>query len=171
MIWQFSNDSHYNISGTEAEATLAVRRKKNVPASVKRKRPADDVRFLAWLVLAFAILASAAIFFLPHPQSAHLKLYIGEQERAFKGEVIRDMTVLDALNASAVAGNVPLQFMVESGRTKILNLGGLSRANISEQLLVFRNGQRISPSVLNKEPVSAGDEITVRLLLQRSTVQ
>jgi len=94
--------------------------------------------------------------------SATLTLRIENNERVFTGEVVPHMTVLDALNASVRAGNIPFRFAIDRNKTTILMFSGITRANISDRFIFFLNERKVDTDIINQVPVRSDDEIVVR---------
>jgi hypothetical protein len=91
---------------------------------------------------------------------ATLILNIERNERIFEGEVIEDMTVLDAVTASAKAGNVDLVFdLTENGDPTIVKLDNYSRDK--NEFAVYLNYKKINLMDLNRIYIHPGDKITV----------
>ena len=96
----------------------------------------------------------------PAQSNAHLVLDFGSSQRVFEGQVVSGMTVLDALNASVIAGGIPLQFTIQDGQARIVEIDGYQNGR---PIRVFLNGQSIDPSSIHSLPIMAQDEVVVRL--------
>jgi len=84
-------------------------------------------------------------------------------QKVFAGEVVDGMTILDALNASAVAGQIKFVYYVDSdNNTKITEINDHA-ANGDAQFIFYINSRKLDPSELNKTQVKAGDKITIKL--------
>lgn len=94
---------------------------------------------------------------------ATLTLQVGTQQRMFQGEVVPGMTLLDALNASAMAGHVPLEFFIDqNNKTRIVALD--SYAEVPEEKIQFFVNQRLIPlEAIHTVPVNARDQIDVSI--------
>ena len=97
----------------------------------------------------------------PAQSNAYLVLDFGSSQRVFEGQVVSGMTVLDALNASVVAGGIPLQFTIQDGQARIVEIDGYQGG---QPITVFLNGQPIDPSGIHSLPISAQDEVVIRLI-------
>ncbi len=106
----------------------------------------------------------ATMFLTSRSQSAEAQLIIlsSDQERIFQGEVVEDMVVLDALNASARAGNIPLSFSIDEVRdaTIITQLDG---HDAGDTIRFFINSNLIDGHKIHSIPLRSGDVITVKI--------
>lgn len=95
---------------------------------------------------------------------ATLTLQLGSQERMFQGEVVPGMTLLDALNASALAGQIPLQFFIDqNNRTRIVTIGSYPEASANSNMQFFVNDRRIPLETIHTVPINARDRIDVTI--------
>lgn len=97
----------------------------------------------------------------PGQSDAHLVLDFGSSKRVFEGQVVSGMTVLDALNASVIAGSIPVEFTIQDGQARIIETDG---NNKSLPIEVFLNGQPIDPSGIHSLPIRAQDEVVIKLI-------
>lgn len=139
------------------EVALAAARS---PGQAPTPQPPARPHSLGRVALAVLFVAGLLGFLFPEPGQARLVLDFGTYQRFFEGEVISGMTVLDALNASAWAGQIPLEFSIEEGQAVILELDG-HRDTVP--VAVMLNGQPVDPAEIHAIPVRARDEITIRL--------
>ena len=79
-----------------------------------------------------------------------------ESERFFRGEVVKDMSLLDALRLSAMAGNLELQVNGELGAEKIVKIDGLQDGKDGGRWNYYLDGEKIEKS-LSAQIVSPGD--------------
>lgn len=115
---------------------------------------------LASLAIAVIVVAGLTAVLFPAQNDAHLVLDFGSSQRVFKGQVVSGMTVLDALNASVIAGGIPLQFTIQDGQARIVEIDGYQNGR---PITVFLNGQPIDPSSIHSLPIMAQDEVVIRL--------
>ncbi len=95
---------------------------------------------------------------------ASLLIDFGDKQRMFTGEVLDGMTILDALNASVVAGQIPMEFTVDTdGAVRIILLDGRRDITDDGHLVVLLNDQEIRPSGINSVRVQSGDKIEIKL--------
>ena len=77
-------------------------------------------------------------------------------ERLFMGEVVKDMSLLDALQASVLAGNLELEIRGEAGAEEIVKIDGLADGKDGGRWHYYLNGKKIEKS-LSAQIVSPGD--------------
>ena len=86
------------------------------------------------------------------------------QGRMFEGEVIENMTVLDALVVSSNAGKIELKYSVSAdGKVFISGLDGYNRTTNPKKLVFYLNGFKIYDEQINSTIIKPGDNIEVRL--------
>jgi len=119
------------------------------------------IHSLASLAIAVLVVAGFMVILFPAQSDAHLVIDFGSSQRSFEGQVVSGMTVLDALNASVVAGGIPLQFIIQDGQARIVEIDGY---NNSQPIAVFLNGQQIDPSGIHSLPIRAQDEVVIKLI-------
>jgi hypothetical protein len=91
---------------------------------------------------------------------ASVTFHLGKESRAFQGEIVTGMTVLDALNAATLAGKITLQFSLdEHGTVHILDLGGAHPAE--DQIRIMVNGERIPTAKIGSTTLRAHDRVEV----------
>lgn len=94
---------------------------------------------------------------------ATLFINFGDMKRQFTGEVVENMTVLDALNASTAAGQIKLIYHLDSdNNTRVREINGYT-ADENIQFSFYVNSQKLDPGELNRTNIKPGDEITIRL--------
>lgn len=127
---------------------------------LSRKPYASSLHSVASIALAVIVVAGLTAVLFPAESDARLVLDFGNQQRFFEGRVVSGMTILDALNASVVAGGIPLQFVIQDGQAKIVG----ADARIGGQpITVSLNGQQIDPSGIYSLPIRAQDEVVIKL--------
>lgn len=97
---------------------------------------------------------------------AYLEFYLGEQKRAFEGEIVDGMTVLDAVSAAALAGNLIFKYTVDplKNETSILAIDGYDRKEDPGKTTVFYlNSEKVESGKLHTIVVKPGDMIMVRI--------
>ena len=60
------------------------------------------------------------------PPVAHLEIDYGDRRRAFEGEILSEMSVLDALLASSRGGGFEVRYAILEGRTDVMRIDGLT---------------------------------------------
>jgi len=94
---------------------------------------------------------------------ATLFIDFDNMQRIFKGEVSGEMTVLDALNASVIAGKMKLYYVVDGNNNTTVTEINDHVAEEGREFRFYINNKIINTKDLNKTSVSPGDEITIRL--------
>lgn len=115
-------------------------------------------------IAAAFILVGLGWYYLASANTAQLTIDFGNnQRRAFKGQLVSGMTVLDALNASVLAGKIPMAFEMAQDKIKIISLD--DHRNVTEDPRVsFKvNNQVINASDINHIMVQPKDKIEVKL--------
>jgi len=127
-----------------------------------------------WLILILVGLASVGVIYLyslqipePNPKyflvenvekKARLILDYGNgQQRWFEGKVARGMTVFDALNAAALAGDFKVYI---SPTWEIERINGLENKNGQKWCCYFKDNQEINN--IAEKPIKPGQEIICR---------
>ena len=89
----------------------------------------------------------------------------GQNERVFRGEVIQDMTVLDAILASAEAGDIRFRYFVnDQNEVEIVIINGQDQLRIDKQLIFSLNGEFIKSENIHKTHIDPGDEIKINII-------
>lgn len=97
-------------------------------------------------------------------KTARLEIKTSEGERAFEGKVINDMTMLEAFQASALAGNISFKFLMDgdNNKTKVINLDGYSSDRENQKLIIYLNDLPISSEEIHSVVIKPGDIISVK---------
>lgn len=94
---------------------------------------------------------------------ATLSIDFADMKKMFEGQVVADMTVLDALNAAMSAGKIHLVYTVDQNNdTDVREINGHSESN-DVQFAFYINSNKINEADINRQIVKNGDEITIRL--------
>ncbi len=132
--------------------------------AVKRKKSSDDHHVLLWqVILVLVVVCGMIVLNRVSAHDARLTIDFGDHQRAFEGEVIQNMTVLDALRASVAAGRINLTFEVAHDQTIITAFDGHSNPLGPGQISFTLNGQPINATEIHKIPVHPKDHIMVML--------
>lgn len=139
----------------------------NILARYFRKNILDSLLAVVILVLIFMLAYSfdPEVFRLSNHRVAYLEVNDNGARRAFEGEVVDGMTVLDALDASALAGNINFKYEIDkkSNELHIITLDGYSTTQIPRDAVLFLNLVRIDISKIHAVPLSFGDRILIKL--------
>lgn len=132
-----------------------------------RKNILDSVLAVVVLVLIFILAYSfdPEVFWLSNRRVAYLEVNDNGARRAFEGEVVNGMTVLDALDASALAGNINFRYEIDtkSNEVHIVTLDGYSETKTSRNAMLFLNLVRVNIAKIHSIPLSSGDRILIKL--------
>ena len=94
---------------------------------------------------------------------ATLAINLETEKRLFEGEVVKDMTMLDALNAAVSVGNIKLNYTVDkSGNVDIIKIDGHTNGISDKYFVFYLNSKEVSSEKLNKTTVRNGDRIEIR---------
>jgi hypothetical protein len=107
------------------------------------------------------IIIFSGIFLGLSNKNATLEIDIDGNKRAFEGEVIPNMTVFEALQASAVAGNISLNYVMEDGDLVIKQIDGY-RGPI-ELITFYLNSNRVRTEEIHTMIVRPGDTISIKI--------
>ncbi len=118
------------------------------------------IHSLASLAIAVLVVAGFMVILFPAQSDARLVIDFGSNQRSFEGQVTSGMTILDALNASVIAGGIPLQFVIQDGQARIVEIDG---HRDGQPMTVFLNSQPIDPSGIHALLIKAQDEVVIRL--------
>lgn len=132
-----------------------------------RKNILDSMLAVVVLVLIFILAYSfdPEVFWLSNRRVAYLEVNDNGTRRAFEGEVVNGMTVLDALDASALAGNINFRYEIdtESNEVHIVTLDGYSETKTSRNATLFVNLVRVDIGKIHSIHLNSGDRILIKL--------
>ena len=119
--------------------------------------------FIAATVIVFALVFFFGVWSATHSihKIAHLDIDINGKKRAFEGEVTEGMTILHALQASAIAGNLSFNFTVDGGKLIVKSLDGYSVLKNDEELSLYLNSSAIETDKIQSILIKAGDRIMI----------
>jgi len=97
---------------------------------------------------------------------AEVSIDFGDRVRVFQGEVTENMTILDALTAAVVAGDVPLLFSIDTAKDVTQVTASPSAAELIEakKIQFYVNGSLINGAKIHQTPIRPKDKIVVKLL-------
>ena len=84
------------------------------------------------------------------------------ETRMFSGEVVEDMTILDALLAAAQSVNFDVDYLIANGELEIRSINGLPESPVMFWN-VFLNGALISVKNLSSLEIENGDLVEFKL--------
>ncbi len=82
--------------------------------------------------------------------------------KAFSGEVVKDMTILDALAAVSQSGGLQPDYLIDGGRLKFISINGINYSETKPWKFVL-NGRPVGIEKINTIGISGGDVIEVTL--------
>lgn len=94
---------------------------------------------------------------------ATLVINFETKKRFFEGEVIKDMTILDALNAAVSVGKIKLNYVIDrSGNVNVMEIDGYTDGIGYKHFAFYVNFEKIDMEDLNKKFILNGDKIEIR---------
>ena len=94
---------------------------------------------------------------------ATLAVNFDNLKRSFEGEVVEDMTVLDALNMAMAAGKIKLNYSLDDkNQTWIMEINDHLNKAGNRHFAFFINDKQIDSKDLNKVNLKAGDSIVIK---------
>ncbi len=94
---------------------------------------------------------------------ATLVINFETEKRFFEGDVVKDMTMLDALNAAVSVGNIKLNYALDkSGNVNIMEIDGHVNGTGNKYFVFYLNSNKVAAKNLNKNYVHGGDRIEIR---------
>ncbi len=93
---------------------------------------------------------------------AQVVIRLPDQDRVFRGEVSSDMMILDALNASVLAGNIPLTFMIDESTDSTI-ITRLDGHGIGDTMMFYVNAKPINAEKIHSIPLQPQDVVTVKV--------
>ncbi|MEK7125071.1 MAG: hypothetical protein AAB864_01615 [Patescibacteria group bacterium] len=124
------------------------------------RQVARQVVVAAFLIIALAFAGKVLA------GQARLVLTVGGQQRMFEGRVTQRMTVLDALNASVLAGGIDMRFSIDArnNHTQVWMIDGYRSQDRPVNLQIVVNDQSINATEIHQARVAAGDTIAITVM-------
>ena len=95
---------------------------------------------------------------------ATLTIDFGNNKRAFQGEVVNDMTILDVLNMAKIAGGVVIEYSINSsGEVSILKIGDYLNDTDGQSFHFYLNSKEVNSRDLASKEVGPGDNVSIKL--------
>lgn len=83
--------------------------------------------------------------------------------RFFEGEVVKDMTTLDALNAATSVGKIKLNYAIDrAGNVNIREIDGQTNGIGNKYFVFYLNNKKIATKDLNNIMIKENDKIEIR---------
>ena len=118
-----------------------------------------------WLVIIVVILGFYTGLFqdiFSSSSLARLEIDYGERRRAFEGEILSEMSVLDALLASSRGGGFEVRYAILEGRTDVMRIDGLTEDGLDGEWSFYLNGRKIETAEIHRVRVKQGDKVLVK---------
>lgn len=94
---------------------------------------------------------------------AVLFINFNNQKRFFEGEVVEDMTMLDALNAAVSVGKIKFNYSINnSGNVNVAEIDGHTNGTDNKYFIFYLNSKEVPAEDLNKKVVHGGDRIEIQ---------
>lgn len=118
---------------------------------------------LAGLLVIFSSgILSNPNFFRPVTSIARLEIDIDGHKRAFEGEVIDGMTVFEALQASALAGNISFNYAINNdSKLVVKSLDGYEAEKVKKPPTILLNSTPVETEKIHLTPIKAGDIVEI----------
>ena len=85
------------------------------------------------------------------------------EKRFFEGDVIKNMTILDALSAAVSVGKIKLNYAIDnSENVNVLEIDGHTNGINGKYFVFYLNSKKVVTKDLNKEVLHSGDRIEIR---------
>jgi len=126
-----------------------------------------------WLIMAVLLYGFYSGFFLDlfgYPAGreissgmARIEIDFGDARRVFEGDVLPDMSILDALLAAAQAGGFEIRYAILDDHTDIIKINDYSEDGLNARNWRFElNGEKIGAAEIHKVKIRSGDKISAR---------
>lgn len=137
--------------------------KKSLTKFFKKPLIIQAIFLAALLVIIFSLKISFNSSNSTSSDLATLFINFETEKRFFEGEVVDDMTILDALSLAVSVGKVRLNYVIdESDNVSIMEIDGHTNGIGNKHFVFYLNSQKVEEEDLNKEIVHAGDKIEIR---------
>ena len=94
---------------------------------------------------------------------ATLAINFDNLKRSFEGEVVEDMTVLDALNMAMAVGKIKLNYALDQkNQTWVMEINDHLNKVGNKHFAFFLNDKRIDSENLNKTRIKHGDSVVIK---------
>lgn len=107
----------------------------------------------------FADLLDYSISRLGYSNTARIEIDYGTKRRAFEGEILSDMSLLDALLAASRGGSFEVRYSLLNDQTDIMKIGESTEDGLDGQWHFYLNRKEIRADELHKIKIKPGDRI------------
>ena len=117
------------------------------------------------LIVLFFICSFSPGFRIGKYRVAHLEVGAGDNKRVFEGEVVDGMTILEAMNVSALAGNITFKYTIDGidNKLKIHTLNGYLSNQEDEVIDVYLNSSKVDLGQIHMITIKPGDIISIKV--------
>jgi hypothetical protein len=96
------------------------------------------------------------------PGLATLVINFETEKRFFEGDVVKNMTILDALNMATSIGKIKLNYAIdESGNVNIMEIDGRTNEADNKHFVFYLNSKKVDTKDLNKKLINSGDRVEI----------
>lgn len=124
-------------------------------------------QILLLIVLAGVIYLFKLSFDLPDDNIAGIATLVinfETEKRFFEGEVVKNMTILDALNVASSVGKIKLNYAIdESGNVNVREIDGHTNGVSNKYFVFYLNSKKVAARDLNKKTVRNEDKVEILL--------
>ena len=132
---------------------------------IKKNLVVGGSYIVAAVILSLAIIYSMTLSGYWHREATLILAFENNgRGRIFTGEVVSNMTVLDALIVSSEAGQIELKYVVNSdNQAKIIGLNSYTDDLKKKHLIFYLNNTEINEGSINQTKIKPGDTIEIQL--------
>ncbi len=93
----------------------------------------------------------------------YLEIDYGSKRRAFEGEIMFEMSVLDALLAASRGGGFEVRYAILNDTTDVMKINDITEDGLNgESWNFYLNGRKVETGLIHKTPIRSGDKILVK---------
>lgn len=119
-------------------------------------------RIIVSLALIGTIFLSLILFYGNTPGLATLVINLQAEKRFFEGEVLANMTMLDALNAAVSVGKIKFNYAIDkSGNVNVVEIDGHANGIGGKNFVFSLNSKKVATKDLNRKKVNNRDRIEI----------
>lgn len=93
---------------------------------------------------------------------ARIEIDYGSNKRAFEGEALPDMSVLDALLAAGRGGDFEIRYALLNDRTDIMKIEDFTEDGLDGQWRFYLNKKEVLADQIHKIKIKPGDKILAK---------
>lgn len=122
------------------------------------------IAILLFLVIVVLGVNQSINFTASNPADGSLaKVVLNEsgRKRAFEGEVIDDMTVLEAIYTSSLAGKFDFYYSLNGNKIEVIKIGESMRES-GNRIIISLNARNIDESKIDEIKINQGDVVEIK---------